>query len=58
MILWIVLYLWKSKYTESFKAKAGLRCVAAIAHSPVCVCLGEDQCVQQYLKLSEMMLFC
>lgn len=58
MILSIALDLWKLKYMESFKVKDGLGCVTAVTHSLACVCLGEDQCTQQYLKLSAVMLFC
>lgn len=51
------LSLWKSKHMESFKAKDGLDCDAVVMHCPVCACSKEVHCTQEYLKLSETVLF-
>lgn len=44
MMLWIGLDLWKSQYMAYFKAK-GVGWLTAVAHSPACVFLREDQWV-------------
>lgn len=44
MMLWIGLDLWKSQYMAYFKAK-GVGWLTAVAHSPACVFLREEQWV-------------